>query len=587
MRFSRQSSAYILGILLGTLLVVPALLNAQPPTTGSTFDLETLLKEDREIATIFGPGSGEVMPVSRHVDPEAYRVGPNDRLLISSAGLGVRIPAVVGYDNILVLPRGLAPIDVTGLTLAEVGDRIDSLFSARGGSWGEIAVALFQPRAIYVTVSGAVVAPGLYAATSADRVSTAIAAASRVPKEIAALDEETTDLTKETTLGRASDQGTGTIGADLLGGNAHRRIVVRHADGSSSRADLVRYRAFGQNDDNPSLVEGDEIVVSPPDALAERISVAGGVASPVVGLPWREGDNLAMLVALSGGLLDEARPEEAYLIRSTSRGEERIDIDLGDSASLLSFRLVGGDQLIVPVRYPVRPRQSGVVAVRGEVLAPQAYSIVPGETTLTDIIERAGGFTPLASLNGAYIQRPDDPLALSPERRGIERQARMSTSSLYLDDTLRFNYDLQLQSNYVAADFPAIFEQGERDRDVVLQNGDVIVIPRERSQVYVLGRVRHHGWVPFQPGANLEWYIDRAGGYTGAADQSRVIIEKFGTGNWEDPCCTSIESGDRIYVPGERDTRALTDLEQTSLILAIVASAVGIINLSIDIANKL
>ncbi len=223
----RCQSALLVRICAVLLLVlassVPATAQPGGPTTGSTFDIETLLEEDRGIVSIFGTTGGEVLPVERSVDPAQYRVGPNDKLLISSSGLGVRIPAIVGYDNILVLPRGLAPIDVTGLTLSDVGRRIDSIFKVRGGQWGDIAVALFQPRLIYVSVTGDVVAPGRYVASSADRVSTALDAASRVPETIAKLDQETTDLTKETILGQAAGEGSGSIGSDLLGGNPHRR----------------------------------------------------------------------------------------------------------------------------------------------------------------------------------------------------------------------------------------------------------------------------------------------------------------------------------------------------------------------------
>jgi protein involved in polysaccharide export with SLBB domain len=212
---------------------------------------------------------------------------------------------------------------------------------------------------------------------------------------------------------------------------------------------------------------------------------------------------------------------------------------------------------------------------------------VPGATTLSQVIEMAGGFSAFASLNGSYIRRPDDPLALRPDIQVIDPKAGIATSTLTLDDTTRFMFDQQLQQNLVSADFVAIFTEGDRTRDVILHSGDVIVVPRELGQVFVRGRVEHPGWVHYVPGKDFLYYITMAGGYTEAAADERVVVEKFGTGIWNDVCCTPIESGDQIYVPGERDTPARTALERASTILAIVASVLLIADTFINIFNKL
>ena len=112
-----------------------------------------------------------------------------------------------------------------------------------------------------------------------------------------------------------------------------------------------------------------------------------------------------------------------------------------------------------------------------------------------------------------------------------------------------------MQKNLVSADFVAIFHQGDRTKDVILQDGDEIYIPRERGEVYVSGRVRHPGSVRYKPGERYDYYINMAGGYTDPAAPDRVQVEKYGTGVW-DGVEAIIESGDHIYVPGERDTRS-------------------------------
>ncbi len=578
----------------GSLFLLLMLLIGAIPTTsalgqrgGSTGpgglpDVESLLGDDGNQNPYLTEGEGGP-PIERSVEPSTYMVGPSDMLLISASRRSAPFQAVVGYDNTLILPRGLTPVNVSGMTLADLATHLDSHFAARSSGWGTISLSLLQPRSIYVQVSGDVLAPGRYVLTSADRVSTAIDLANRLPEELATANEEFIELSRRSVLGESGGHGARNLGT---GSGQVRDVMIKHADGTVSRADMVRYRAVGEEKENPTLREGDHIIVQRGDPFGASISIVGGVHNPVVGLPWRSGDHLDILVGLSAGIRDDGEALKAYVVRQEVSGETEIAVDLTDPGTLASFKLQASDQVIVPVRQRTIGVRNGVITIEGEVVRPQAYAIIPGKTTLRDVIGRAGGFTPFASMNGAYIRRPDDPLAMRPAQQVVDPKSGMATSELALEDTLRFMFDQQVQQNLVSADFVAVFESGDGSKDVVLQNGDAIVVPRDMGQVYVIGRVAHPGWVSYREGATYEYYVEKAGGYTTAAAPSRVAVEKFGTGVWEGACCTTVESGDRIYIPGERDTPARTALEQTATYLGIAASVLLIADTMINIFNK-
>ncbi len=553
-----------------------------PETPVPGADIKSIFDE-KETANQFPSITGtELSPVERRVNPEQYYVGPNDYLVITTNIL--TFPAVVGFDNQLVLPRGLQPLDVDGLTLAEVSDTLENIFRNRTSEYGTVRVSLQKPRSIYVTVGGNIVVPGRYLLTSADRVTTAVDLANRVPEELASIDKQLLEISKQRVLGGNSQNSIGNVGLGSTSNGIIRRVIVRHADGSSSEADLIRYQAFGEDKDNPTLREGDQIIVEFPDLFAASISIVGAVNNPIVAIRYREEDNIPFLLNLAAGLREDAAPEQAYIVRIGATEEERIPVDLSDSGTMVSFLLAPGDQIIVPSREKLRIGKNGIVTIRGEVVIPQTYSIVPGETRLSQVIEKAGGFTPFASLNGSYIRRLEDPLALRPQRQILDPIAGITTSSLHLEDTLRYVADRQMQQNLVSADFVAIFKHGDRSKDVILQHGDEISIPREREQVYVSGRIKHPGWVTYVPGENYDYYIEKAGGYTKAAAPERVEIEKYGTGVW-DGVDAAIEPGDHIYVPGKRDTPARTALEQAGTILFIISGALGIVSSVINIIN--
>ncbi len=555
---------------------------AQPgdsPTAGG--DLEKILGGKEASKQFSSNTEGEQIPIERRVNAAFYYVGPNDQILVSASGLTEPIPVVVGLDNTLVIPR-FQPIDVDGLTLAGLEKRVDSIFKSRSGMYGNVRLSLLASRSVYVNVSGNVIAPGRYILSSADRVTTAIDLANKVPEELATVDDQFLELSKQSVLGNKSQYGSRNLGSEPKAQVRH--VVVRHASGGTSTADLLRYRAFGNDEDNPTLREGDNVIVSFADPFGPKFSAVGAVNNPVIGLPYEEGDNLKLLLSLAAGVRGDAQLGAAYIVRSSDKGEQEIPVDLSNQALVESFLLEPGDQLIVPGKLRKTTAHAGVVTVEGEVVRPQAYSIVSGETTLSQLIDRAGGFTPFASLNGAYIRRPDDPLSLRPQQLVLDPKSGIATSPLSLEDTTRFIFDQQLQRNMVSADFTAIFVDKDASRDVVLQNGDEVIVPRELGQVYVQGRVKHPGWVAYKRGEAYEYYIAQAGGYTAAAAPDRIAVEKFGTGIW-DSYKTDIESGDKIYVPGERDTPARTVLEQTSTILLIVSSALGIIQAVLGIIN--
>ncbi len=572
-------------------LLCPGVFAVAQPGTGTTTsgptsggDLQKILQGESAADQFPSTTEQQGLPIERRVNPDVYRVGPNDQLVISPSGLSDPIPVVVGLDNFLLVPR-FRPVDVNGLTLSELESRLDSMYKARSSTYGDIHLSLLKPRAIYVTVSGNVIAPGQYIVTSADRATTAINLAGKIPPELATVDDQFLELSKQSVLGTKSQYGSRNLGVESNGRVPIRTVVIRHADGTTSRADLVRYRAYGDDRDNPTLREGDNIIVEFPNPMSPTVSIAGAVNNPLVAVPYREGDNLGMLVRLAAGVRSDARPENAYVIRTSGKGEQNIGVDLTDSLLVAGFDLQEGDQVIVPGRERTDVQRSGVVTVEGEVVRPQAYAIVPGKTTLSEVIERAGGFTSFASLNGSYIRRPDDPLTFRPQQLVLDPKAGIATSPLSLEDTTRFKFDQQLQQNMVSADFVAIFRMGDKSRDVILQSGDEIMVPREMGQVYVSGRVRHPGWVTHKAGEQYEYYITQAGGYTEAAAPDRVTVEKFGTGIWDGVKHMPIESGDKIYVPGERDTPARTALEQTSTVLLIVSSALSIIQAVLSIIN--
>jgi protein involved in polysaccharide export with SLBB domain len=555
-------------------LALPLRLAAQP--TGGAKTTEDDLFKTTPLPTRTSDFGKALPPVERPINPATYRLGPNDQLLLSLPIVEPgEFPLTIAMDNTLQLPRGFALLDVEGMTLERLRRTVDSLFRSRSSTYRNLSLSLVKPRMVYVTVSGDVLIPGRYVLSAADRVTTAIYAANTISETLPAT--ERAALSKEQKAMNDTRPGSRDLGGVSSSQLAQRWVTLRHNDGTSQEVDLLRYRALGRESDNPTLREGDEVYVRTSDPTASQIAVVGSVNSPTA-TAFRPGDNALMLVRLSGGYRSNADPTGAYISRASASGLQRIAVNLDDTAALASIQLEAGDQLVIPNAGDATtgPSRSGVVSVIGEVARPSTYPIIPGVTKLSEVINTAGGVTPDASLNGAYIFRASDPKLYRAVASTPYLGQLRSTSALPLDDTARYVFDMENQQDRVSADFTEIIGRRNLTKDVALQSGDQIVIPPTPKNVYVRGRVHTPGWVAYTPGTSYEFYLDAAGGLTAAAEKGRIEVLKYGTGIWEDPGSTTIMPGDEIYVPGERDVPPRTSLEVANTVIGIAGAVLSI-----------
>jgi hypothetical protein len=96
---------------------------------------------------------------------------------------------------------------------------------------------------------------------------------------------------------------------------------------------------------------------------------------------------------------------------------------------------------------------------------------------------------------------------------------------------------------------PAVIEHSGGDADLLLEEGDEIVIPRIRQTVLVTGAVIHAGSFPYQKGKNLQDYLELAGGYARDADKEAVYVLKANGFTFNIKKVKRIDRGDVIVVP--------------------------------------
>jgi len=202
-------------------------------------------------------------------------------------------------------------------------------------------------------------------------------------------------------------------------------------------------------------------------------------------------------------------------------GLSTVDLENVIKKGLRYFAPDASVTILVKNPKPVR------IYVMGQVTRPGLYGIPDGnpeECRLINFVNLAGGFTAYAELNQISIKR---------------------------------------NGSTEVVDFYKVEKDGDIGQNVILRDGDTVVVPQKYNQVYVLGYVFRPGPVRYIEGAKVSDYIGSAGGFTRFAATDNIGIIRGDPANptvikvqvnkylaWErDSANPAIIPGDVIYVP--------------------------------------
>ncbi len=421
---------------------------------------------------------------------------------------------------------------------------------------------------------------------------------------------------------------------DELKPNADLRyVLIRRESGPDRRidalsADLVAALAAPGSDADVHLLPRDRITVFDLAPGRERIirplieelrlqsdlsrptdvvQVGGRVKSAGL-FPLEPGMRISDLLRAGGGLDPSAFGAEAELTRYTlneagERRTELIRVDLagvrrGDVSADILLR--SDDYLVVKETPDWGDRES--VTLRGEVRFPGTYPIRKGET-LGQVLERAGGLTSQAFPAGSAFTRRD---LREIEQQQIDRlteRTRSELASLALQaanagqgsavEALQSGQALLTQLQGAKAtgrfviDLPGLLaDRVGGDRDVLLRDGDELVIPKMRQEVSVIGEVQNATSHLYRPNLKRDDYLSLSGGTTKKADRGRIyIVRADGSvatrirSRFSRNDNVAINPGDTIVVP--LDTERMPRLpfwQAVTAILYNVAVSVAAIN---------
>jgi protein involved in polysaccharide export with SLBB domain len=432
-------------------------------------------------------------PVTDAPVPSNYVIGPGDTVNILFFGTkSIDFSQQVTRDGNLEIPD-LGPVSVAGLTFSELKVNINERISNQMIGV-KVSVSLGELRSIRIFVLGDVEKPGSYTVNSLATLTNAIFSSGGVTR-------------------------IGTL----------RDIQLKRNGKIISHFDLYDLLLRGDTSSDRRLLPGDVVFVPP---IGPTVGILGEVRRPAIYELRKDRKDLLSAIIAAGGASPGSKTTE-IMVKSVSNveGVSAAQIDLTTTLGK-SHQLRDGD--VVQVAPVLEYNQDGFIILAGEVVNPGVYLITPNEA-LSSVIQRAGGFTNKAYLQGSVFTRKS-------LRRLEEKRKNEALQELEKEQLLETQPSGVVTTNYESLrlfisklkSIPSLGRMvisleaivaGE-STDIVLKHGDTLSIPTISQEVTVIGEVYHSTSHLYNADYDVDDYISNSGGMKKGSDASNIYVIK-------------------------------------------------------------
>lgn len=283
----------------------------------------------------------------------------------------------------------------------------------------------------------------------------------------------------------------------------------------------VRKALQGDTSHNLLLKREDEILISSILDLRDsfKVTIQGEIRLPGQ-YDYVENLTLRDIILQAGGFTDAAYKsiEIARIIKrdSISQTDNRasviINAEIDGDLSLNAPSVTINPYDVITVRRKAGYALPESVTVSGQVQYPGPYVLSSRNERVSDLLKRAGGYTPDANPDGAYLKR-----FFTEEERKKKEAAKEIQKNISDKDTFTLkSLDAGIKREYIRVpiDLYAIMLNPGSIQDLVVRENDELVIPKFDGQVKISGAVLLETQVPFSLSNSFKDYISSAGGYS-------------------------------------------------------------------------
>lgn len=329
----------------------------------------------------------------------------------------------------------------------------------------------------------------------------------------------------------------------------------------------------------------------------EYIYISGEVVSPDKYL-FGEGMTLKDAILMAKGITKKADRGEIEVYRQiTDQGilnknlqkaiayKFKIDNDLAYNDSAAYFKLKKDDRIMIRPIFGFEEMKQ--VNIEGEVKIPGNYIITSKNQKISDLVKMSGGLSAYAYPEGAYLIRR---LKKTESEKKLLKQVAQSlgskvTKNTETSDSIELKKQLFKDTDIVGISLKEIINNPGSQYDLILEEGDILTIPKVLETVTVNGEVLMPNTVRYQKELSFKDYVNAAGGFSSnALSKKAYIIHANGKVEvtrsfWGIHSYPNVYPGSRIIIPEKPIKKGMSTAEVISITTSIVSVAAIIVSL--------
>jgi len=337
-----------------------------------------------------------------------------------------------------------------------------------------------------------------------------------------------------------------------------------------------------------ALQPNDSLHIYGRDSLIAKpmVRIEGAVRKPQK-FAYAKGLYPADLIIMAGGFIEGADQTQVQVARQLNDANFKTI----SKVYTVSLSKEGGDSIalepndIVTVRYEKGYVPQQVVKIEGEVSFPGFYAILSKEERISSLIERSGGLAPYAYVEGATLVRKKDKNEKDDKAQEKQlKKLKKTDKDLTLIETKEEEKTPEASEYRVGINLKKIMENKNSYQDLVLKDGDVLIIPSEKQTVEVKGLVLAPSLVRYEKGKSTRSYINSAGGFSDNAQKKSVYVV-YANGDVKGTSrflffrsYPKVAPGALVIVPEKPEKKSLSTTETVSVMTALTTLAILIYN---------
>ena len=259
------------------------------------------------------------------------------------------------------------------------------------------------------------------------------------------------------------------------------------------------------------------------------VTIEGEVLSPGE-YQWAANMTLEDLVMKAGGLTDAASVVKVDVSRRLV--DPKATVAGSELAKTYTFSLKEGFVVDGTPGFTLEPydiiqvfrspgyREPRQVSIDGEVNFAGHFTLEKKNQRLSDLVRMAGGITPDAYVEGARLERRMD----DTERARLQMALHTARQSQSSKDSVSIEKVETSDVYTVGIHLDEALKHPGGVEDIVLREGDHLIIPEYEGTVKISGDVMYPNTVAFMGDKGYKWYVRQAGGFGERAKKKKSYV---------------------------------------------------------------